>query len=250
MVYGGSSKATWKTFQTLEQELRDIHENKYSYDNAVFINARTPMLITCPEHGDFLQRSRDHKRGKGCRVCFVERNALNRTKDAKVLIEELRKIDKYIYPKISEDEIIKSHDRIFVQCSTCGKGHTPKVYNILSGHSGCSGCRYSKSSWTSDRYKGKKTLLYYVRIGDLYKVGLTRKTVASRFYKELQAGFDIEVIFTIEYVNGEEAFKEEQRILQEYSIFRYKGDKMLINGGNSELLTTDVFQHGGVPSKQ
>ena len=45
-----------------------------------------------------------------------------------------------------------------------------------------------------------------------------------------------------------ETFREERRILKEYSKFKYKGDKMLINGGDSELFTTDVFQHGGVPS--
>ena len=77
------------------------------------------------------------------------------------------------------------------------------------------------------------------------------KSVASRYYKELKAGYDIEVIFTIKYSNGAEAFKEEQRILEENTKFRYKGDKMLIDGGDSELFITNIFSNeGGVSSIQ
>lgn len=248
MVYNGNSKATWKTFQTLEQELITVHGGEYTYNNSVFINARTPMSITCPKHGEFMQRSRDHKRGKGCRKCFEERNAINRTKDIKTLTSELLKITKFTYPTLSDSQIVKSHDRLLVKCVVCGQEYTHKVCNILTGHAGCNTCRYSSSTWTEKRYEGKETILYFVRINSLYKIGLTRKSVAARFYKELQSGYDIEVIFTMTYSNGAEAFREEQRILKEYSEYRYKEEKMLISGGDSELFTISIFNNGGVPS--
>ena len=48
-----------------------------------------------------------------------------------------------------------------------------------------------------------------------------------------------------------ETFKEEQRILEENTKFRYKGDKMLIDGGDSELFITNIFSNeGGVSSIQ
>ena len=248
MVYGGNSKTTWETFQDLEEKLRAVHTNKYSYNNSVFVNARTPMLITCPVHGDFLQRPRDHKRGQGCRKCFEAESAVTRTKDIDTLIEELMLITRFNYPTLTNTSLIKSHDRVLTECVECGTKKSHKVCNILTGHSGCKECNYSINLWSEKRYDNKETVLYFIRINNLFKVGLTRKSVASRYYKELRAGYDIEVIFTIRYEDGAEAFREERRILKEYSKFKYKGDKMLINGGDSELFTTDVFQHGGVPS--
>ncbi len=108
MVYGGSSKATLKTFQTLEADLQKIHSSKYSYDRAVFVNARTPMVITCSVHGDFLQRPRDHKRGQGCRKCFENSNAINRTKSIEVLKAELSSVSRFTYPELVFDKDIKA----------------------------------------------------------------------------------------------------------------------------------------------
>lgn len=248
MRYGGASKTTLSTFQTLEAELISIHSGKYTYDKAVFVNARTPMLITCPIHGDFLQRSRDHKRGQGCKKCFVDENTAKRTKDISVLKTELSLIDRFTYPELVYDKDVKAHDKVLTRCVKCGTEKYHKVCNILTGHAGCSTCNYSKNLWSAERYENKETILYYVRINGLYKIGLTMKSVASRYYKELEAGYDIEVIFTVKYGNGAEAFREEQRILKEYSHFKYKGEKMLINGGDSELFTINIFSNGGVPS--
>ena len=248
MVYGGSSKATLKTFQTLEADLQKIHSSKYSYDKAIFVNARTPMVITCSVHGDFLQRPRDHRRGQGCRKCFEDSNAVNRTKSIEVLKAELSTISRFTYPELVFDKDIKAHEKILTKCVECGTEKYHKVCNILTGHSGCSTCNFNKNLWSVERYEGKETILYYIKINGLYKIGLTRKSVTSRYYKELEAGYDIEVVFTITYKNGAEAFKEEQKILKEYSQFRYKGEKMLISGGDSELFTINIFNNGGVPS--
>ena len=251
MVYGGNSKTTWETFQDLEEKLRAVHADKYSYNNSVFVNARTQMLITCPVHGEFKQRPRDHKRGQGCRKCFEAESAITRTKDIDTLIKELMLITRFNYPTLTSTSLIKSHDRVLTECKKCGNTKQHKVCHILSGKAGCRICFNSLNGWSADRYKGKETILYFVRINNLYKIGLTMKSVASRYYKELKAGYDIEVIFTIKYSNGAEAFKEEQRIIEENIKFRYKGDKMLIDGGDSELFITNIFSNdGGVSSMQ
>ena len=46
-----------------------IHKGKYSYDKSVYINARTPLTITCRVHGDFLQTPNKHLMGGGCPIC-------------------------------------------------------------------------------------------------------------------------------------------------------------------------------------
>lgn len=49
----------------------NIHEDKrYSYDKFVYVNAKTAGVITCPTHGDFLQKPAEHLyKGAGCPSC-------------------------------------------------------------------------------------------------------------------------------------------------------------------------------------
>lgn len=58
-----------KTIEEFIEEARVAHGNRYRYDNVVYINNKTPVIITCPEHGDFPQTPHDHKSGKGCPKC-------------------------------------------------------------------------------------------------------------------------------------------------------------------------------------
>ena len=48
------------------------HNGKYSYENTIYVNARTPIIITCPEHGNFTQNPSSHVTGKGCKDCANE----------------------------------------------------------------------------------------------------------------------------------------------------------------------------------
>lgn len=241
MFYAGVSKATADTFLTLESDLIDIHSGRYTYENAVFINARTPFLITCKEHGDFLQQPRAHKQGQGCRKCFDKHNTEVRKKDKRMVLEELEEAigDRFVID--TAFEYINSHSMVTVTCKVCNTKFDKPVAVCLHHKSSCLECKKRESTWGSSRYEGAPAILYYLKIGELYKIGITKNSVATRYKKELASGVDIEVIFTIEYKNGVEAFKEEQRILKDYAMFRYYGNKVLIYGGDSELFTTDIF---------
>ena len=48
--------------------VNDIHINKYTYYND-YINMRTKIVINCKEHGDFIQRAKNHLNGQGCPKC-------------------------------------------------------------------------------------------------------------------------------------------------------------------------------------
>ena len=50
-----------------------IHGTKYQYDKVNYINMSTPVIITCPIHGDFKQTPRRHVINKnGCLQCYRE----------------------------------------------------------------------------------------------------------------------------------------------------------------------------------
>ena len=106
---------------------------------------------------------------------------------------------------------------------------------------GCPECSISGFS------KIKPAILYYLRIttqssGVLYKIGVTNNTIDQRFnLKDLSI---IEVLNTSDYIVGEGAYTEEQRILREFKKYRYTGPKILVSNGNTELFTRDVLELG------
>jgi hypothetical protein len=42
---------------------------RYLYDKSIYVNDRDKLIITCPLHGEFLQRPNQHLRGHGCPSC-------------------------------------------------------------------------------------------------------------------------------------------------------------------------------------
>ena len=47
-----------------------VHNNKYDYSKAVYVNTNTPVTIICPVHGEFTQTPSDHLSGRGCENCY------------------------------------------------------------------------------------------------------------------------------------------------------------------------------------
>ena len=89
-----------------------IHNNYYSYEKTVYKNYRSKLIITCPVHGDFMQKAKVHLHGKnGCYKCGLARGGIKRANMAigtrqiykrvtfEVFVDRSRKIhgDKYIY---------------------------------------------------------------------------------------------------------------------------------------------------------
>lgn len=103
-----------KTRDEFIRRATDKHDGKYTYDNVVFPprpprtyppskhypNGRTRKLpeydceayvsITCPKHGDFMQKARKHLEGVGCKYCAIEERTLGAVigKDKKANFKE------------------------------------------------------------------------------------------------------------------------------------------------------------------
>jgi hypothetical protein len=64
---GGRGKVTTSSFI---EKSKKIFDDKFSYDHAVYVNAHTPLIITCNLHGDFSIRPSNHLNSRGgCKVC-------------------------------------------------------------------------------------------------------------------------------------------------------------------------------------
>jgi hypothetical protein len=67
-VYVGQCRR--KSLEKFIEEVSVKHNNKYKYDKVVYIHSHAPIIITCPDHGDFTQEPANHRSGKGCSKCI------------------------------------------------------------------------------------------------------------------------------------------------------------------------------------
>lgn len=58
-----------KNFLKFVEKANKKFNNKYDYSNAIYVNAHTPIKITCPIHGEFWQTPDTHLNSKGCQQC-------------------------------------------------------------------------------------------------------------------------------------------------------------------------------------
>ena len=72
------------------------HNGKYNYNNTIYIDAKHPVKIECPNHGEFEQLPFDHLSGKGCKKC------------AKQISKAEISISNYISSLINPDELIQN----------------------------------------------------------------------------------------------------------------------------------------------
>lgn len=69
--------------QEFIRRARERHGDKYNYSKVEYKNCETPIIITCPIHGDFPQRPCDHLNGNGCPKC----NSSHLENDTRLLLE-------------------------------------------------------------------------------------------------------------------------------------------------------------------
>jgi hypothetical protein len=177
-----------------------VHNRKYTYENAVYKNCTTKVEITCPIHGSFLQRPKDHLNKKqGCIHCqYVKQsNTLRSSKEE--FIEKAIKIHdlKYDYSKI---EYTTAKKKIEIICPTHGS-FFQKPYSHLEGR-GCKECVYERSSslYSEKWYKNHPTLnVYLLRCfnsdEEFLKIGLTSRTIEKRYKTIFLMPYSYETLF-------------------------------------------------------
>lgn len=57
------------TTQSFIAKATSVHEGKYSYERVEYVDDKTPVIVTCSEHNDFLQIPSNHLQGQGCPLC-------------------------------------------------------------------------------------------------------------------------------------------------------------------------------------
>lgn len=122
---------------------KKIHGDKYDYSKVVYTNNNTPVIIICPEHGEFLQLPTGHLSQKqGCPVCgIIKRNKTN-TKGQEEVIDLFKNVhgDQYDYSLVDYKGM---NNKVDVVCKKHGIFSVKPANHLYLG-SGCPTCMESR----------------------------------------------------------------------------------------------------------
>ena len=234
-----------ETFMYKKLKELDIQYDKHSNTEKQYLkyhNINAPVCKNCSSLVKFMGFKRGYN--ECCSIkCSnkIKEQRAGKVNDTESFIKKAKEIhgDLYDYSLV---EYKDSHTKVPIICKEHDVFYT-KPYNHLNGRK-CRECSYKEREktigWSRDRYKNKRTILYYIKLKkeNLYKIGITSRSVEKRFSKEELK--NIEILHTEIFEDGVEAFDKELKILQENRENKYKGADVLLSG-NTELFTKELF---------
>lgn len=121
-----------KTLNEFIEEAHSIHDHKYNYSKAEYVDNRTPICIICPEHGEFWQTPSKHLAGQGCPKCSktLKGNSISFVQKA-IAVHG----NKYDYSKV---EYVNNKTKVCIICPEHGE-FWQDPHNHLKGK-GCPMC--------------------------------------------------------------------------------------------------------------
>lgn len=124
------------------KKAKTVHGNKYDYSRSEYKSPFEPLVIICPQHGEFKQKASYHLSGNGCPLCGLNKVAKTLSLDSDTFIEKAKKIhgNKYDYSKV---DYINNKTDVIITCPIHGDFKV-KPFNHLYNKSGCPRCSTSK----------------------------------------------------------------------------------------------------------
>lgn len=118
-----------------------VHNSRYSYEEANYVNNKTKVVITCPDHGNFDQLPVNHLKGAGCPHCHDLLRPTYKRYSTTDFIAKAAALHnhKYTYDKVI---YLKSDVKVTITCPIHGNfEQSPAMH--LSGN-GCPSCAKNK----------------------------------------------------------------------------------------------------------
>ncbi|MBY5945878.1 hypothetical protein [Photobacterium rosenbergii] len=169
-----------KTKAMFVDESRAFHNGKYSYENFVYINAKTKSFITCPIHGDFEQRPDAHLAGRGCPQCSGKKK---RTKEEFVEKAHTVHQNKYNYEKFV---YLGSLEKGIIICPIHGE-FEQRPNSHLAGK-GCPQCSRS-SPVTQEQFVQRANAIHHGKYrydNFVYAGALTKATITCPLHGDFE----------------------------------------------------------------
>jgi hypothetical protein len=200
----------------------------YDYSQVEYVSNSSKVTIICPKHGPFNQKASGHTSGKhGCPKCSRIRFAKMLTLSTSQFIAKAQVVHgkRYDYSQV---EYISNISKVTIICPKHGP-FKQKPTTHVSGH-GCQKCaselkaRQGHLGWINHA-AGRLCTLYLLKVFNLneqfYKIGITSRSVSSRYKGNCIAGYSYEVLATYVSDNALAVFEWEQSILETFAHLQY-----------------------------
>ena len=219
---------------------------KFSCDDYTGIMSK--INVSCDIHGD--STSSPHSLlhstvANACKTCAIIQRSSTRTLDFSAFVSEATTMfnGKYTYKC---DNFVNRQSKVTCTCNIHGD-FVKKAQKHLSGQ-GCIKCMYISLSvdgklpggYCETNFKrsvelqNKDGYIYYIKLGDLYKIGITVNIKQRLNSIKNQSKCSVEII-DLHKTTLYEAFKLEQKILETYKEYRVHTE------ASTELFSKDVL---------
>jgi len=211
------------SFDEFEEKALHTHGDYYVYDRDSYTGTSDHIVITCPVHGEFMQKGIEHIRGKGCYICGQEKRFKSKTKDTNWFLEKAKCVhgDLYEYNQVDYKKI---KEKVKIECTKHGEfAQTPQLH--LNG-GGCPKCRSSKGE--------KKIRNYFNECGMIFE---EQKTFDGCIDKR-SLKFDF-------FINNK--LIEFQGIQHYISIDHFGGEDALLGRQKKDQIKRDFCEENNIP---
>lgn len=204
--------------------------------------------VECGEHGISMFYPNNIRNVKcPCLQCSHKQRAINKTKSYDYIVEQLNlKYNfKYEYPISNEETYKNKRSKIKILCREHGE-FIKSAQNHLAGQE-CFQCKINELI-NSGKFLGgysieyfinnpleinKPCILYYIKVGNLYKIGITTNLTRRISSIKSQSKKEVDIIYTREY-NLYNGFQIEQQILNDFKEYR------VLRRWSTELFEMDI----------
>lgn len=115
-----SSGKQAKTVVDFIRKSKELYGDKFTYNNSIYTNNKTKLVVTCREHGDFSILPNNHYKGLGgCKYCAKNSSAKLTTKKPEKFLSEAVSLHKEKYD-YSKTKYVKSKQKVIVTCKVHG----------------------------------------------------------------------------------------------------------------------------------
>ena len=199
------------------EKARIVHGDRFVYDKTIYENAHSHVVITCREHGDFLQAPTHHLDGKKCIKCSKNEAAKLITKTFDTFFMQASEVhgDKYEY---RSSGYVNGTEKCTIKCRIHGD-FMQEARSHLRGY-GCPSCAKPGFDPTL------AAVIYCLKSADsaIVKVGISNYFDRRIIELKCQTPFSFSLV-GLRKMAGHEAARMEKMIHGEFMSAKMSGFK-------------------------
>lgn len=231
----GTSNTTVETLYALTKDL------PYTFDYSNYVNGKSVVSVYCEKHKHTTYRTVRHIKNRQtyCSICHKNRIAEEqqaRAADNFIADATAKFGNLYAYDHVT---YINATTKVKILCKRCNTYFEQIPHNHIRG-TGCPSCSGDMQGWGKSRFAGKPTVFYVLQVNNVYKIGITTKSVDIRYKSEQ---LPINVLYQTTFYDGELAWMLEKLVLRTFRAFKYTGPRVLTTASNKEVITKNPVQN-------